>query len=68
MEERSRADVISASLANRSGAVLTRDLEEAVRAGQPVRPRAPVPGRARPLAAGRKGLRGRGHFHRRAFL
>ena len=30
MEERGRADVISASLANRSGAVLTRDLDEAV--------------------------------------
>jgi histidinol dehydrogenase len=30
MEERSRADVIQASLNNRSGAVITRDLEEAV--------------------------------------
>jgi histidinol dehydrogenase len=30
LEERSRADVIQASLANRSGAVITRDLAEAV--------------------------------------
>ena len=30
MEERGRAEIISASLANRSGAVLTTDLEEAV--------------------------------------
>jgi len=30
LEQRSRADVISASLANRSGAVITRDLQEAV--------------------------------------
>jgi histidinol dehydrogenase len=31
LEQRSRAEIISASLANRSGAVLTRDMAEAVR-------------------------------------
>ena len=30
IEQRGRADVISASLANRSGVVLTRDLAEAI--------------------------------------